>query len=72
MMIAVRLDDSRFGSGPATVVGFPNTVAEYLDSITDRDGARDSRMRLWQTREEVSVMIGARVSLDATFAGVSP
>ncbi len=38
MMIAVRLDNARFGSGPATVVSFPVSVADYLASIADRDG----------------------------------
>jgi len=46
-LIAVRLDDSRFGSGPATVVAFPTSVDEYNALVIDRDGARDPRMRLW-------------------------
>jgi hypothetical protein len=59
-MIAVRLDDPRFGSGPATVVAHPTSVAEYNKLITDRDGARDPRMRLWRTRGDAPV--GMRVT----------
>jgi hypothetical protein len=59
-LVAVRLDDPRFGSGPATVVAYPSSVAEYNTLITDRDGARDRRMRLWQAHGDVP--IGARVN----------
>jgi len=59
-LIAVRLDDPRFGSGPATVVAHPKTVDEYNALITDRDGARDARMRLWCLAQG-SAPIGARV-----------
>jgi hypothetical protein len=59
ILIAVRLDDPRFGSGPATIVAHPKSVAEYLALATDRDGARIPTMRLWQTDAPLSV--GARV-----------
>lgn len=59
-LIAVRLDDPRFGSGPAVVVAHLTSVAEYNALITDRDGARDPAMRLWQIRNGVAP-VGSRV-----------
>lgn len=60
-LLAVRLDDPRFGSGPATVIAHPKSVAEYLDMIRDRDGAVDRRMRLWRVGRG-HAPVGARVS----------
>ena len=59
-LIAVRLDDPRFGGGPATVMAHPESVGEYFKLISDRDGARDPRMRLWRMYGDAP--IGARVS----------
>lgn len=59
-LVAVRLDNPMFGSGPATVVAHPQSVDEYNAMITDRDGARDPRMRLWRVGRGSSP-IGSRV-----------
>jgi hypothetical protein len=67
ILVAVRLDDPRFGSGPATVVSYPESVQSYYATITDRDGARDPRMRLWQTRDRVPV--GTRISMATLVPG---
>ena len=70
-LIAVRLDNSRIGGGPGTVVAVyddsPAAVAEFHKLITDRDGARDPRMRLWRTSDEAPV--GARFSLTELVCG---
>ena len=50
MLLKVLLD---------TVVAHPPDVRTYLASITDRDGARDHRYRLW----EGEVQVGQRGSL---------
>lgn len=47
--------------GTGIVVAFPASVAEYLASVTDRDGARDGRARLWRVRSETQ--LGDRVEL---------
>lgn len=47
-LVAVRLDDARFGAGPATVLASVATVGEYLARFSDRDGARDASLRLWK------------------------
>ncbi len=57
-MIVVRLDHAIIGAGPATVVAEVASVAEFLALATDRDGARDRRLRLWQG----SFPVGARVT----------
>ena len=56
-MIVVKLDNQHIGAGPATVVAVVATVAEYLSLATDRDGARDRSLRLW----DGSFPVGARV-----------
>jgi hypothetical protein len=61
-LVAVKLDNPRFGSGPATVVAHPSSVSEYVESIRDRDGAHDATMRLWRTRDNELPPIGSRVS----------
>lgn len=51
MIAVVRLDDRRFGSGPGTVIevsGEP--IAAILARHTDRDGARDDRLRFWSAQ----------------------
>lgn len=63
-LIAVRLDDPRIGAGPGTVVAFVGSAAEYERMITDRDGARDDRMRMWSAYDGVKV--GDRCSLRGT------
>lgn len=48
MIVVVLLDDRRFGSGPATVVEVSDDpLDEILARHTDRDGARDDRLRFW-------------------------
>jgi len=44
-LVAIQLDDARFGSGPATVVSHPKSVADYLFALS-ASATRD-RMRLW-------------------------
>jgi hypothetical protein len=46
-LLIVKLDDPRYGAGPGTVVGHAVDVADYHTRTTDRDGARDQRVRLW-------------------------
>ena len=67
-LIAVRLDDPHFGSGPGTVTAHPKSVDDYNKLITDRDGARDPRMRLWRG----DAPIGARVSTGTSSSRVNP
>ena len=59
ILLAIRLDNRHIGAGPATVVARPASVAEFLALATDRDGARDASLRLW----EGDFPIGARVSV---------
>lgn len=54
--ILVKLDDPRYGAGPATVVRVP------CHSIpVDRDGAKIEGLRLWRGYEGIAV--GDRVKL---------
>lgn len=43
-MILVRLDNSRYGAGPATVIA---RIDSLNDVPRDKDGARDERLRVW-------------------------
>lgn len=56
-MLIVKLDNAHIGAGPGTVVAHVDSVREYLALTTDRDGARDQRLRLWTGDQP----IGARV-----------
>lgn len=62
ILVAIKLDNSKYGAGPGTVVGFPSSVDEYFKSIRDRDGAHNPSMRLWQAPAG-SVAIGDRVQI---------
>ena len=58
-MVVVKLDHYYIGAGPATVVAEVASVAEYLALATDRDGARDRTLRLW----DGSYPVGTRVRM---------
>lgn len=60
-LLAVRLDDSRFGAGPGVVVARPADVVEFEALRARRDGAHDPSLRLWRGDSPV----GARVVLRA-------
>jgi len=47
-LLVVQLDNAAFGAGPGTVISHVATVREFFDAFTDRDGARDPRLRLWE------------------------
>jgi len=47
-LLKVLLDDPKYPGNGGVVVAHPQSVEEYNASITDRDGARDRRYRLWQ------------------------
>jgi hypothetical protein len=56
----VKLDDARFGSGPATVIEVSDEpIRQIIARYTDRDGARDRRLRFWEAHE--STRVGQRV-----------
>lgn len=59
-MLIVKLDHHWIGAGPGTVIAHVNSVSEYLQIATDRDGARDPKLRLWAG----DVPIGSRVVSD--------
>ena len=60
-LATIKLDDTNFPANGGEVVALPDTVAAYLASTTDRDGARDPRMRLWWILSHIP--LGARVQL---------
>lgn len=57
MLLVVKLDDPKIPAGPATVVAQVETVKDYFDRHTDRDGALRSDLRLW----EGDLPVGTRV-----------
>ncbi len=59
----VRLDDARYGAGPATVlhVGDFETAIAYRKGTEDRDGCTDDTLRVWAAHDHAAV--GDRVSL---------
>lgn len=59
MLLKVLLDNPDYPGNGGLVVAHPLDVGTYLASISDRDGARDRRYRLW----EGDVQIGQRGSL---------
>ena len=61
-LIAVRLDRAEYGAGPGTVVAIVPDVAAYNRLVTDRDGARDPRMRMWEDADG-DAKIGDRVRM---------
>ena len=63
-MIVVRLDNAAFGGGPGTVIGHVIDVNDGYRDHSDRDGARDPRIRVWAGKNE----IGDRVCLSETGA----
>ncbi len=68
-LLAVRLDDLRFGAGPGVVVAHPASAAEFEGLRTDRDGAHDSALRLWRGDSPIgSRVVAAWLPPDA-FAG---
>jgi hypothetical protein len=58
-LMAVRLDDPRFGAGPGVVVAHPADAVEFEALRTCRDGAFDPSLRLWRGDSP----IGARVAV---------
>lgn len=56
-LIVVRLDNPKYGAGPATVIARVADVADFILLATDRDGARDPALRLWRG----VFVVGARV-----------
>lgn len=48
MLLKIKLTDPTMPGNGGVVVDHPASVEEYLASVTDRDGARDKRFRLWQ------------------------
>ena len=60
MLLIVKLDNPRFPGNGGTVIAHAASVADYLAQITDRDGAHDKTMRLW---EGSAVAIGTKVHL---------
>jgi hypothetical protein len=59
MLLKVLLDNPDYPGNGGVVVEHPLDVRTYLSSITDRDGARDRRYRLW----EGNAQVGQRCSL---------
>ena len=59
MLLKVLLDSPGYPGNGGMVVAHPPDVRTYLASITDRDGARDHRYRLW----EGGVQVGQRCNL---------
>lgn len=58
----VLLDDARFAAGPATVLELTtDPIADVVARYTDRDGARDPRVRFW--RAPVGAVTSMRVHL---------
>ncbi len=47
MLLVVKLDNAIIGAGPGTVIAHVDSVKEFLTIATDRDGARDRKLRLW-------------------------
>lgn len=60
-MLVVRLDHAFIGAGPATVVAHVSTVREYLTIATDRDGARDPKLRLWDGDQAIGTRVVSRL-----------
>ena len=60
MLLVVKLDNPRFPGNGGIVIAHAVSVGDYLIRITDRDGARDKTMRLW---EGSTVAIGTKVRL---------
>lgn len=57
LLLIVELDTGSLTEG--RILGRCSTVREYLEQGTDRDGARNPKLRLWRG----SAPIGSRVSL---------
>jgi len=65
VFVVVRLDDPRFGAGPATVLEvFSGPIQYVLPRYQDRDGARAEGVRFWRSSPGVSA--GDRVSIQPT------
>ena len=60
-MLVVQLDNAAFGSGPGTVISHVASVREFYDAFTDRDGAIDPRLRLWEGDFPLEARVVARL-----------
>ncbi len=63
--LVVRLDNAKYGGGPATVIAICENgadAARHLQTTADQDGCIDDRLRLWSDTTPPA-MVGARVSL---------
>lgn len=58
-LLAVRLDDPRFGAGPGVVVAHPADAAEFEALRVRRDGALDRSLRLWRGVSPVGTRVVA-------------
>lgn len=65
IMVMVRLDNHHIGAGPATVIARVSSVKEYHSLSTDRDGARDPSLRLW----DGDFPVGSRVVMKQLVCG---
>lgn len=45
--VIVRLHDTQYPGGPATVIATTDSVDEYHEKRKLRDGAHDDTLRLW-------------------------
>lgn len=68
-LLAVRLDDPRFGAGPGVVVAHPASVAEFEALRADRDGAHDPALRLWLGDSPIGGRVVAAGAPQIFFAG---
>jgi hypothetical protein len=66
-LVLVRLDDGNLPGGPAIVIEV--RFDRNLTFLSDRDGCRDARLRIWEGR--VGVAVGDRMSLGGNGGGAS-
>lgn len=71
VFVVVRLDDPRFGAGPATVLEvFSGPIQNVFPRYQDRDGARAEGVRFWRSSPGVSA--GDRVSIQPVDENLAP